>query len=53
MDHDCAPAPWEAGYWSFAFLPGGKVALTVQDGLSHGLAVAGIGGPFRLPAAAP
>lgn len=41
MDRDCAPAPWEAGYRSFAFLPDGKIALTVQYGLSHGLAVAG------------
>jgi dipeptidyl aminopeptidase/acylaminoacyl peptidase len=44
MDRDCAPAPWEAGYRSFAFLPGGKITLTVQHGLSHGLAVAGADG---------
>jgi dipeptidyl aminopeptidase/acylaminoacyl peptidase len=47
MDRDCAPAPWEAGYRSFAFLLGGKIALTVQDGLSHGLAVAGADGTTR------
>jgi hypothetical protein len=40
MDRDCAAAPWEAGYRSFAFLSGGKVALTIQHGLSHGLALA-------------
>ena len=44
MDRDCAAAPWEAGYRSFAFLPGGRIALTVQHGLSHGLAVAGADG---------
>ncbi|MGH3253261.1 MAG: prolyl oligopeptidase family serine peptidase [Trebonia sp.] len=44
MDRDCSPAPWEAGYRSFAFLPGGEVALTVQHGLSHGLAVTGADG---------
>jgi dipeptidyl aminopeptidase/acylaminoacyl peptidase len=41
VDRDCAPAPWEAGYRSFAFLSGGRIALTVQHGLSHGLAVTG------------
>lgn len=44
MDRDCAPAPWEAGYRSYVFLPGGKIALTVQHGLSHGLVVAGADG---------
>ena len=44
IDRDCAPAPWEAGYRSFAFLSGGRIALTVQHGLSHGLAVAGADG---------
>jgi dipeptidyl aminopeptidase/acylaminoacyl peptidase len=44
MDRDCAPAPWESGYRSFAFLPGGRIALTVQHGLSHGLAVVGADG---------
>ncbi|MFJ6136249.1 prolyl oligopeptidase family serine peptidase [Kitasatospora sp. NPDC092286] len=29
---DCAPAPWEGGYQSYAFLPGGGIALTVLDG---------------------
>jgi hypothetical protein len=36
MDRDCAPAPWESGYRSFAFLPDGRIALIVQHGLSHG-----------------
>lgn len=40
VDRDCAAAPWEAGYKSYAFLPGGRIALTVQQGLSHGLALA-------------
>lgn len=37
MDFDCAPAPWEAGYKSYAFLADGRIALTVQNGLSHRL----------------
>jgi dipeptidyl aminopeptidase/acylaminoacyl peptidase len=44
IDRDCAPAPWEAGYRSFAFLSDGRIALTVQHGLSHGLAVTGADG---------
>jgi dipeptidyl aminopeptidase/acylaminoacyl peptidase len=47
MDRDCAAAPWEAGYRSYAFLPDGRIALTVQHGLSHGLAVAGADGKVR------
>lgn len=47
INRDCAPAPWEAGYRSFAFLSGGRIALTVQHGLSHGMAVAGPDGTTR------
>ncbi len=48
MDRDCAPAPWESGYRSFAFLPGGRIVLTVQHGLSHGLAVVEADGTARV-----
>jgi dipeptidyl aminopeptidase/acylaminoacyl peptidase len=41
MDRDCAPAPWEGGYQSYAFLPGGRIALTVHHGLRTSLAVLG------------
>jgi hypothetical protein len=30
MDHDCAAAPWAAGYRSFAFLPGGATGPTAS-----------------------
>jgi dipeptidyl aminopeptidase/acylaminoacyl peptidase len=40
IDRDCAPAPWEAGYRSYAFLPDEAIAVTVHDGLSHHLALA-------------
>ncbi len=32
MEADCAPAPWEGGYQSYAFLPNGRITLTVHDG---------------------
>ncbi|MFE9426201.1 prolyl oligopeptidase family serine peptidase [Kitasatospora sp. NPDC006697] len=32
LEADCAPAPWEAGYQSYTFLPDGRIALTVHDG---------------------
>ncbi|GIH68781.1 S9 family peptidase [Sphaerimonospora thailandensis] len=32
MNSDCAPAPWEAGYQSYAFLTGGRTVLTVRQG---------------------
>jgi dipeptidyl aminopeptidase/acylaminoacyl peptidase len=47
IDRDCAPAPWEAGYQSYAFLPGGDIAVTVHDGLSHRLALAREGQALR------
>jgi dipeptidyl aminopeptidase/acylaminoacyl peptidase len=40
IDQDCAAAPWEGGYQSYAFLPGGRTALTVHDGLSTTLLMA-------------
>jgi dipeptidyl aminopeptidase/acylaminoacyl peptidase len=39
MPAECASAPWEAGYRSYAFLPGGRIGLAVQDGPLHRLAV--------------
>jgi dipeptidyl aminopeptidase/acylaminoacyl peptidase len=47
VDRDCAAAPWEAGYRSYAFLSDGRIALTFQHGLSHGLALAGADGTAR------
>ena len=43
IDRDCAAAPWEGGYRSFAFLPGERIALTVHDGLRTRVAVARAG----------
>jgi len=37
MEADCAPAPWEGGYQSYAFLPDGAIALTTHDGFTTGL----------------
>ena len=48
IDRDCAPAPWEASYQSYAFLPGGDIAVIVHDGLSHHLALARDGQELRL-----
>lgn len=31
MEADCAAAPWEGGYRSYAFLDGGGIALSVHD----------------------
>ncbi|WP_201778710.1 S9 family peptidase [Streptacidiphilus albus] len=33
MDADCAPAPWEGGYRSYAFTDSGQIVLTVHDGI--------------------
>lgn len=32
VDQDCCPAPWEAGYRSYAFLPGGSLLVSLHDG---------------------
>ena len=39
LEYDCAPAPWEAGYRSFAFRPGRRIALTARHGISQRLFV--------------
>ncbi len=39
IDAECAAEPWELGYASYAFLDGGRVAMTVQRGPRHALAV--------------
>ncbi|HEV2637228.1 MAG TPA: prolyl oligopeptidase family serine peptidase [Actinocrinis sp.] len=44
IDRDCAPAPWEGGYRSFAFLPNGKIALTVHDTFRTRLVIVDAGG---------
>ncbi|MEY9948398.1 prolyl oligopeptidase family serine peptidase [Kitasatospora sp. GAS1066B] len=33
MEADCAPAPWEGGYRSYAFTDSGQIVLTVHDGI--------------------
>ena len=43
IDRDCAAAPWEGGYRSYAFLAGERIALTVHDGLRTRVAVARAG----------
>lgn len=42
---ECAAAPWELGYSNFAFLPGDRVAMTVQRGPWCGLVLAEPGRP--------
>jgi dipeptidyl aminopeptidase/acylaminoacyl peptidase len=44
MEADGAPAPWEAGYHSYAFLPEGAVVLTAHDGLRTRLIITGVDG---------
>jgi dienelactone hydrolase len=36
---ECAAEPWELGYASYAFLADGRVAMAVQDGPRHCLAI--------------
>lgn len=38
IDQDCCPAPWEAGYSSYAFLPDGSIVVTLHDGFRVRLA---------------
>ena len=38
VDQDCGPAPWEAGYRSYTFLPDGTIIFTLHDGCSTWLA---------------
>jgi poly(3-hydroxybutyrate) depolymerase len=49
LEDDCAPAPWEAGYRSFAFLPGRRIALAVRHGLSQDLVVVEADGATTRP----
>jgi dipeptidyl aminopeptidase/acylaminoacyl peptidase len=39
MSAECAQAPWEAGYRSYAFLPGGRIAVLAQRGPCQYLAL--------------
>jgi dipeptidyl aminopeptidase/acylaminoacyl peptidase len=39
MAQDCAPAPWEGGYQSYAFLRGRRIALTVHYGIRASLLI--------------
>jgi len=38
-DTEMAAAPWELGYRSYAFLPGGRIAVLLQNGPRHQLAI--------------
>lgn len=38
VDADCAPAPWEGGYRSYAFTDFGQIVLTIHDGIRAELA---------------
>jgi hypothetical protein len=49
LEDDCAPAPWEACYRSFAFLPGRRIALTARHGLSQDLVVVEADGATARP----
>ncbi|WP_181442323.1 prolyl oligopeptidase family serine peptidase [Streptomyces tateyamensis] len=51
IEADCAPAPWEAGYQSFAFLPDGVIVLTVHDGFQTRLVILGPDGSQAMPEA--
>jgi dipeptidyl aminopeptidase/acylaminoacyl peptidase len=39
VEADCAAAPWEHGYASYAFLPQGEIAMVAQSGPRHRLVV--------------
>ncbi|MEV7937194.1 prolyl oligopeptidase family serine peptidase [Kitasatospora sp. NPDC088264] len=41
MEADCAPAPWEGGYRSYAFTDSGQIVLTVHDGIRTQLVTVG------------
>lgn len=47
MRADCAPAPWELGYSSYAFLSSGRIAMITQRGPEHRLVVVELGGHVR------
>jgi dipeptidyl aminopeptidase/acylaminoacyl peptidase len=44
---ECAAAPWELGYSSYAFLDDGRIVIAVQDGPRHGLALIERDGALR------
>jgi dipeptidyl aminopeptidase/acylaminoacyl peptidase len=45
---ECAAAPWELGYQSYAFLPGGRIAYLHREGSAVRLAVAEPTGASRI-----
>jgi dipeptidyl aminopeptidase/acylaminoacyl peptidase len=47
VEHDCCAAPWEAGYRSYVFLPGGSIAVTLHDGFRVRLAHVDVDGQVR------
>ena len=49
MEADCAAAPWEGGYRSYAFLGDGTIALTVHDGFKTALVLIGPDGSHIRP----
>ncbi len=47
MSAECATAPWESGYANYALLPGGRVAMTTQNGPRQRLLVVELDGSSR------
>ena len=47
VDQDCCPAPWEAGYRSYAFLSSGSIVMTLHDGFRVRLVEVDAGGQLR------
>jgi dipeptidyl aminopeptidase/acylaminoacyl peptidase len=41
---ECAAPPWESGYATYAFLPGHRIGVIVQDGPHHRLVIVEPGG---------
>lgn len=44
MAAECGPAMWEAGYSTYAFLPGDRIGMIVQNGPLHRVVVVGPSG---------
>ena len=47
IEADCAAAPWELGYSSYAFLESGRIAMLARSGPPARLLIAEPGGPIR------
>lgn len=47
MPEDCAAAPWRSGYATYALLPGGRIAMTAQQGPQQRLLIVNPDGSTR------